>query len=203
MIVTIARQYGSAALSVGRIVAEQLGAALVHDELPTVVATRLGITREAAEAVGARPPHFAERILRGLAAGTPEAIHDSPPEEIDAAYVREIERAVRERAALGPCVILGRAAGRVLRGRPDLVTVFLHAPLPWRVARVIDSLGCNERVARSEIARVEAARAQYTRERYGVDWRDAAGYTLALDVAACGIEASARLIVQTVEASAR
>ncbi len=204
MIVTIARQYGSAALAVGRLVADQLEAALVHDDLPAVVATRLGISREAAEAVGSGPPRFAERLLRGLAASTPEASHACPPpDEIDDAYVREIERAVRERAAAGACVILGRAAGSILAGRPDLVTVYLHAPLAWRIARVMDSLGCGEREARREIERVDAARAAYTRERYGIAWRDAAQYTLAADVAACGIEGTADLIVRAARALAR
>jgi hypothetical protein len=204
MIVTIARQYGSAALAVGRLVAEQLDAALVHDELPAVVATRLGISREAAEAVGSSPPRLAERLLRGLAASTPEATHACPPpDEIDAAYVREIERAVLERAGRGPCVIIGRAAGRILAGRPDLVAVFLHAPLAWRAARVMDSLGCGEREARREIERVDGARAAYTRNRYGIEWRDAAQYTLALDVAACGIEGTAELIVRAARAVAR
>jgi cytidylate kinase len=201
MIVTIARQYGSAALAVGRIVAEGLHAALVHDELPAVVATRLGISREAAEGVGSRPPRFAERLLRGLAAATPEATAACPaPDEIDTAYVREIERVVRERVELGPCVILGRAAGRILLGRPDLVSVFLHAPVAWRTARVIDSLGCSEREARREIERVDTARAAYTRERYGVEWHDASQYTLALDVAACGVEETADLIVRAARA---
>jgi cytidylate kinase len=204
MIVTIARQYGSAAAAVGRLVAEDLDAALVHDELPAVVATRLGISREAAEGIASSPPRFAERLLRGLAVSTPEASHASlPPDEIDTAYVREIERAVRERATLGPCVILGRAAGHILAGRADLVTVFLHAPLAWRIVRVSDSLGCGEREARREIERVDAARADYTRERYGVEWRDAAHYTLALDVAACGIEGAAELIVRAARAAAR
>ena len=201
MIVTIARQYGSAALAVGRIVADRLDAALVHDELPAVVATRLGITREAAEGVGSSPPRFAERLLRGLAASTPEAMHACPPpDEIDTAYVREIERVVRERADFGPCVILGRAAGRILQGRPDHVSAFLHAPLAWRTARVIDSLGCSEREARREIERVDTARAAYTRQRYGVEWHDASQYTLALDVAACGVEETADLIVRAARA---
>lgn len=204
MIVTIARQYGSAALAVGGLVADQLDAALVHDELPAVVATRLGITREAAEAVGSGPPRFAERLLRGLAASTPEAMHACPPpDEIDTAYVREIERVVRERVAHGPCVILGRAAGRILLGRPDLVSIFLHAPLAWRAARVMEALGCGERDALREIERVDAARAGYTRERYGIEWRDAAHYTLALDVAALGIEETAELIVRAARAIAR
>jgi hypothetical protein len=67
----------------------------------------------------------------------------------------------------------------------------------------MDSLVCSERDARREIERVDEARAAYTRERYGFAWRDAAHYTLAVDVAACGIEGTADLIVRAARALAR
>jgi cytidylate kinase len=199
VVVTISRQYGSAAMSVARALEEQLGYRIVHDELPTVVATRLGISREAAERVAAGPKTLPERILRGFSQSTPEAaLFDVEAPDIDAEYVRSIEEAVREAAALGDCIIVGRAAGRILMDRDDVVRVLLRAPLTWRAARVVESLGVDERSARAEIARVDEARARHTREHYGAERDDVRLYHLVVDVARFGVDGSATLIAEGV-----
>ncbi|HEY0797591.1 MAG TPA: cytidylate kinase-like family protein [Candidatus Baltobacteraceae bacterium] len=201
MVVTISRQYGSAAIAVARALEEELGYRIVHDELPTVVATRLGISREAAERVEAGPKTLPERILRGFSQATPEfapAQLNAP--DIDADYVRVVEEAVREAAEIGNCIIVGRAAGRVLIDRDDVVRVLLRAPLAWRTVRVMESLGCDERAARVEIARVEEARTSYEREHYGVEREDMRLYHLIVDVARFGIEGAATVIASGVRA---
>jgi cytidylate kinase len=199
VIVTISRQYGSAAMPVARALEEQLGYRIVHDELPTVVATRLGISQEAAERVASGPKTLTERILRGFSQATPEAAgFELHAPDIDAEYVRAVEEAVREAADLGDCIIVGRAAGRILVGRTDVVRVFLRAPLAWRAVRVMESLGVDERTARAEIARVDEARATYSREHYGSERDDVRLYHLIVDVARFGIEGAASLITQGV-----
>jgi cytidylate kinase len=189
-------------MSVARALEEQLGYRIVHDELPTVVATRLGISREAAERVAAGPKTLTERILRGFSQATPEAAgFELHAPDIDTEFVRAIEEAVREAADLGDCIIVGRAAGRILMDRDDVVRVLLRAPLAWRAARVMESLGCDERSARAEIARVDEARSAYTREHYGTE-RDAVRlYHLVVDVARFGVEGSASLIAEGVRAA--
>ena len=42
---------------------------------------------------------------------------------------------IRNIAAQGPCVIVGRCADYVLRERKDLLSVFIHAPLSFRAQR--------------------------------------------------------------------
>jgi cytidylate kinase len=195
MIVTISTRYGSALSPVLEGLRDQLHYRIVNDELPTVVATRLGISKEAAKHVGAAPTPFSERILRGLTHATPEISGFTMPRtDINAEYVHAIEHAVREVAQEGNSVIVGRAGGHILRERNDVLKVFLHAPLPWRTARIMAALQCDQKTAEAEIARVDGAHETFAREYFKYDRNDAANYNLALDVSRFSIAGTVVLI---------
>lgn len=168
---------------------------LVDDELPSVVALKLGITRDAAERVGSAPKTLPERILRGFSNVTPEVGGQPTTLDIDAEYVRAVEQAVRDAAAQGDCIILGRVAGSILADRADVLRLSLHAPLAWRIKRIMEHLKCDENTAHAEIARVDDARIQYAREYYQIDRSDARLYHLAIDVSRFGVGGATELIV--------
>lgn len=120
---------------------------------------------------------------------------------MEAGYRREVERLIHEAAAEGDVVIVGRLGGAVLGARPDVVRVFLTAPLDWRIAYVRASLGVSEAKARSEVARIDEARRSFARDSYRVVWEDARNYDLTLNVAAFGIEGTAEAIAAAVTAA--
>jgi cytidylate kinase len=183
--------YGAGSAAVAKLVAASLGVPLVDQALPQVVATRLGIGLRSADERSAERKPLVERILDGLAIASPES---GLPEDIDEEVARGVEAAIRE-AAAAPCVILGRAAGLVLAGRPDVCRVFVHAPAQWRIDRIRASLGCSLREAEAEMRRVDRGRAEYVRERYDADWRDLTRYDLAVDSSAAGPDGTAETIV--------
>jgi cytidylate kinase len=203
MVVTISREYGAAAQAVARALAAKLGYRLVDDELPRAVASRLGTSTDVVESVENRPPGFGERVLARLTAALPELSAPAAPpvDDMAAGYRREIERLVHEAAHEGDVVIVGRIANAILGARPDVVRVFLFAPLAWRIAHVRASLDVDEAHARSEIARIDEARREYASEQYRVTWGDFAHYDLLLDTARYGIEATAGIIAAAVQAA--
>jgi cytidylate kinase len=203
MIVTISRPYGASALAVSRIVAERLGYRLVDDELPVLAALRLGTSPDVVQTALERPRGFGERVLEQLGGGLPESAQpaSSTDDELVAETRRATEDAVREAAAAGNAVIVGRMAGAILGRRPDVLRVFVHAPLAWRIAHVAESLGVGEAAAREEIARIDEARATYAKEQYRVSWGDARTYDLVLDTSRFGVGGSADVIVAAVHAA--
>jgi Cytidylate kinase-like family len=201
VIVTISREYGASALAVSRIVADMLGYRLVDEQLPVVAAWRLGTSADVVQTVSERPRGFGERVLEGLSGGVPEAAQPPGEDDFPAETRRAIEEAVREEAEPGDAVIVGRMASVVLRGRPDLVRVFLRAPLEWRASHVAESLGIDVAAARTEIARIDEARKAYAREGYRVTWGDPRNYDLLLDTSRFGVEGSAQVIVDAVRAA--
>ncbi len=93
----------------------------------------------------------------------------------------------------GACVIVGRAADYVLRGRKNLVRVFLYAPKPYRVGKVMEMYGDTEQQGKKSIARADAARSAYYKSISGKVWGDVRQYELCID-ASIGVERTARLL---------
>jgi len=201
MIVTISRAYGAGALAVARALAQQLDYRLVDEQLPVVAATRLGTSAEVVETVAERPRGFGERVLEQLGGGVPETAQPPANDPVPAQTREAIEEAVREEAAEGDAVIVGRMGGAILAGRADLLRVFVHAPLAWRVAHVVESLHVSEAAARAEIARIDEARRTYAREGYRVHWGDPRNYDLVVDTSRFGVDGSASVIAGAVRAA--
>ncbi|MBV8368654.1 MAG: cytidylate kinase-like family protein [Candidatus Eremiobacteraeota bacterium] len=201
MIVTISRMYGASALAVSRLVAEKLGYRLVDEQLPVVAAWRLGTSADVVQTATERPRGFGERVLQGLSGGVPEAAQPPAEDDVPAETRRAIEEAVREEAASGNAVIVGRMAGAILRERSDVVRVFVHAPPAWRAEHVAESLGVDLAAARAEVARIDEARRAYAREGYRVTWGDPRNYDLVVDTSRFGVEGSAEIVVTAVRAA--
>jgi cytidylate kinase len=199
--VTVSREYGASGRAVTRGLAQRLGYRLVDDDLPVVVAARLGTSPEMVESVESRSSGFGERFLRSLSAAVPEAFQSAAHEDdLSDAALREVERLIHEAAGAGNAVIVGRCANVVLAHRGDLVRVFLTAPIPWRTAHIAESLGVGEAAARAELARVDAGRRAFARERYDFAWGKRDHYDLVVDVSAFGVAGTVALLAAAVEA---
>ena len=199
MIVTISRAYGSAANAVAAELASRLDYRVVADQLPRVIAERLGSSTGMVEGIEATTPPLGERLLRGLVAVPEMGIAlAAPTDAYMSAYRHEIEQLVREEAERGDAIIIGRAANVILGRRPDMLSVFLTAPLEWRTQHVAESLGISPAKASAEIARIDKARRAYTRDQYKLTWGDRRNYDLVLDTARFGIDGTAELIVAAV-----
>lgn len=200
MIVTISSEYGSGGLGAGRVVAQRLGYKFVDRQLPVVVAQRLRVSREAVNASEDASISVSERLLRGLELGTPElGAVAQEGESFDEEVVREVQRAIREYAARGNCVIAGRGASEVLGRRPDILRVFIHAPRDWRVHRIAEQHGIDEKTAAAEVDRMDRSRRAYMRSYHGIDWGNPVHYDLSVDTSSFGAEGAAALVVRATE----
>jgi cytidylate kinase len=194
VIVAISNDYGSGALEVARRVAATLGYQFVDRQLPVVVAKRLRVSREAVEANEEAVPSLGERFLSGLERATPE-LAEASAEPFDEELLRAVQRAVREYAARGNVVIVGRGAAAILGARPDVLRVFVHAPREWRVRQIVRTTGASLEVAQAEVDRIDRARRAYIRDWYGLTLGDPQNYDLSLDASRLGVAESAALVV--------
>jgi cytidylate kinase len=200
VIVTISNEYGSGALAIAKRIAETLGYEYVDRQLPVVVAKRLRITPEAVDAEEDAQRSLGERLLTGLERATPELAQASAAEPFDEELFRAVQQAVREYAARGNVVIVGRGASAILGARDDVVRVFMYAPRSWRIERVVQASGERRELAETEVDRVDRSRAAYMRERYGLTFGDVHEYDLCIDTSRQDAAQSAALIVSAVRA---
>jgi hypothetical protein len=192
--VTLSREYGAAALAVARALEQRTGFRLVQDQIGAAVAARLQISEESVAEELEAPPPLGERILSGLFGGLPEIGTVQSPVDIGRSVRTEVEATIRQVADTGNAIIVGWIANMVLGARPDVLRVFLHAPLDWRVARIDESFHLGPVAARREVERVDNDRRTFARSEYRLDYGDPHHYDLVLDTSRFGIEGTAAVI---------
>lgn len=198
MIVTISNEYGAGAVAIASDAARELGYELVDEQLPVVVAKRLGTSPEEVDAAENARRSVGERIMSGLELATPEMGVPSVGETFDERCVREVQSAVREYAAHGNAVIVGRGANQILGRRPDVLRVFMHAPRAWRIAHIATAGGVEEKTAKGEVDRIDAARRSYLADWYDAQWGGHENYDLSIDTSSFGRKGAVGMIVGAV-----
>ena len=189
-IITISREFGSGGRTVGKKVAEQLGIPCYDSELIQKIAEESGFAENYVKEAGEYTPGgFLSSALSNRAFG---------PTNEDILW--EIQcRVISELAEKGPCVIVGRCADYILRNRPDVVRVFVHADPEFCVeqAMKVDSLPENE--VRKKISEIDDYRARYYKHHTGHDWYDARNYDLSINSGVLGFEGVVEEIVRYME----
>lgn len=200
MIVTVSNEYGSGALAVATRVAAALGYVYVDQQLPVVVAKRLQVSPEAVEANEEMARTLGERLLSGLERATPELAQATAAKPFDDELFRATQEAVREYAARGNAVIVGRGASAILGAREDVLRIFIYAPRAWRIDRVATASGVRREIAEAELDRVDRARTAYIRERYDLTFGDPRNYDICIDASRLDVSQCTALIVAAVRA---
>ncbi len=188
VIITIARQHGSSGKQIGKLVAERLGIPFYYKEMTALAAQESGLDREFVSDINKNSP----QILHDLYLSTKVVQH-----AVTAQY-----KIIRKIAENGSCVIVGRAADFVLSDRKDVVRVFIHAPLEYRIGRVMEVYGDTRGEAERNIARADTARASYYKNISGLSWGSEENYELILDSSA-GVEQTAETICEYIRKNKR
>jgi cytidylate kinase len=167
VIITIDREHGSNGKQIGRLVAEKLGVPYYYKEMIALAAKESGLAAEFINRINENEP------------GTMHSLYLST-EPVQQAIIAQ-EQIIRKIAESGSCVIVGRAAGYVLRERENAVNIFIHAPEGYRVAQVMKNYGDTHEKAEKSIERSDAARSSYFSKISGLKWGETKQYDLCLD----------------------
>jgi cytidylate kinase len=204
-IVTVSAAYGAGGAEVGPRLAERLGVPFLDRAIPSEVAERLAIPLEDADArdesIGGLLSRMAMRLApMGHAFGAAATTQDAIDED---AFRRTTEAIIRERAATGAVVVLGRAGALVLRDAPQALHVRLDGPRARRIEQAMRLTGQERGEVERRLAETDRAREAYVRHFYRADARDPAHYHLTIDSTAVPLEAVVDLIVLAAESRTR
>lgn len=196
-ILTLERQYASGGRAVGKAVADALGVPCYNREILEYAAERSGQTPEHLERleetantglISSLQAAYA-RLSRGERAAL-------PPE--GALLLAEAE-VIRDLAGEGPCVLIGRSAGCILRDRTDVLRAFLYADEEARIRRAVDEYGHDENEAPTVLRYFDRRRANFYNANYSLKWEDKAGYHLCLDTGRLGVAACAKVLLRAMQ----
>ncbi len=183
-IVTLAREYGSGGGRIAQLVARRLGWKLLDRGLVEEIAEAARIAPETAEKFDERPDPWFDRLAAELwqSPGLRGYIQGHAPARFDGDEAANLTRRIIEEAAeIGDCVIVGRGSQCILQQREDAFHVFVYAPRPERLARLLDRETEKSRAeVEKQLDTLDAARAAYVRDHFGEDWQNRHLYHLML-----------------------
>ena len=82
------------------------------------------------------------------------------------------------------CIIVGRCANDILKSRPTSRSIFIHAPLDYRLQTVMERTSLEEKEALSLIKKVDKQRKFYYNYYTDKKWEEMSQYDLCLDSSA-------------------
>lgn len=178
-IITISREFGSGGRTIGRKTAEKLGIACYDAELIQKISEQSGFADEYIKeegeyaAGGWLSPYLSNRAMG--------------PTNQDKLWLIQ-KKVILELAEKGPCVIIGRCADFILKGKADCLTVFVHADMAYRAERIVKEYGEREESPERRLREKDKRRAAYHRFYTDMKWGHAQNYDLCLDSGVIGID---------------
>lgn len=188
VVITIARQYGSGGRTIGEMLSDKLGVHYYDKELMKLASEDSGINEalfvNADEKIkNTRLFHIARSAYSG------ELI---PPESDDFTSTDNLfnyqAKIIRQLAEEESCVIIGRCADYVLKEYPNVLSVFVHAPLDFCIEQAAKKHSMSKKELEKFIQKTDKHRAEYYKYHTGREWTDARNYDLCLDSSKLGFE---------------
>lgn len=191
-IITIGRECGSGGHTIGKRVAQQLGVAFYDKEIVEMVAAK---TKLSEEFIAAHGEYFRSGSLGhifgyGGRFASPSQSQSSLQDQMH--FVQT--NLIRELADQAPCVIVGRCADYILRGRQDCLNVFIHSDMPYKVERSIREHQLDEEDVAGVLTKRDKARAHHYSFYTNQTWGMARNYHLSLHSGCLGEDCCVEII---------
>jgi cytidylate kinase len=198
MIITLSRQTGAGARTIGAELSRRLGVRVLDMDVRSLVAQRLQTSEEVVTALDERLEPSGVRMLRSLGVAVAPETGVASGLDLDVTG-DDVERATQEvlleLAARESLVIIGRGARWVLGDRPGALHVRLVAPLTLRVDRYMARETADRKTAHNRVLSTDRARAAHVQRYFRVDWNNPENYHLVLNTELLSISTAADLIV--------
>lgn len=202
-VIVIGRKYGSGGRAIGEILSEKLGIPLYDKTILAKVAAEQKIPDERLRAMDEylNAHRFTNIGLQAKKAlFNPGNWFETNPEGIlDREKVYQWQSdVIRRLAEEGPCIIVGRCGDEVLKDHPNLISLFITAPMKVREERIArlypDIPETKYQTHRQYINQTDRLRSHYYNYHTGRDWGDITNYDLVLDSSKLGIEGTAEFL---------
>ena len=158
-IITIGSQYGSAGRYIGQEIAKYFGIKYYDKELLEHAANHSGICKELFENHDEKPTNsfLYSLVMDTYSFGYSSAGFTDMPLN-HKVFLAQFD-AIKHLAEEGPCVMVGRCADYALAENKDCFSVFVHADMEHRIARITKLYNKSEKQAQDMINKTDKSRA--------------------------------------------
>ena len=188
-IITIGRQFGSGGHEVGKRLSDRLGIPLYDRNLIQMAANELGVSTDQAEAVD-------ETILGRFLSGYVADMGDYTTyvsgfgfeEPLSSKLYKSQTHIMKNLAARGPCIFVGRCADYILEDEYPIINAFIYAEIRDRIQRTMKIYNLNETDAWEKIKKVDSQRKIYYEAYTGSTWGSIESHQMLFNVSMLKIE---------------
>ncbi len=195
LLITVSRQFGSSGHQIAEILAKELHMPLFDKDDIAQAAKEYGMYTKVMSESGSS---LTNSFLFSLAANMYTLGQNGLSFEQQISMAEE--ETMRNLAKEGPCIFIGRAADAVFSDFPNRVSFFIHAPLDWRMQRIMKQYDLTESKAKNMIKQMDRKRASYYSERSDNTWGDSSSYHLSIDSSVLGPNGTAQQLLAFIRA---
>lgn len=194
-IITIGRQFGSGGHEIGERLAKETGMEFFDEHLVDMAMEYAGVKTEQLRHVDEKKPNtFLYKIVEQPNEKTGYMV----PAQ-DAMFRLQFE-VITKLAEEKSCIIVGRCADFVLRGRTDVLSAFVFADMDNRIKRIMERKKLEKKEAVSLIKKTDKQRKSYYNYYTDQKWGSREFYTMTLDSSVLGVEGCIKVLKAAAEA---
>ena len=189
-IITISREFGSGGHEIGKQAAERLGIECYDSRLIRMASEKSCISEKYLKDVDEKranpwlytvPSEYADEMT-----GFGLPLHDM--------LFNVQSQIIRQLAAQESCIIIGRCADSVLEDYPGVISIFIHAAWPDRVARIMERQNLSEKEAEALIRKMDKQRGLYYNFFSDKKWGRPESFDIMVNSSRVGLEGCVGLI---------
>ena len=192
-IIAISREYGSGGRHIGELLANGLGVPFYDKQIIRMASEKSGLSAGFIERSDESIPNTFLHNLKysGYTSYDSISFYDTPV--TDKVFLAQ-SSAIKEVAAGGSCVIVGRCAGYVLRDDPALVAVFIRGKLEDRARHAVEFYGLPPQNAAERIKKIDKSRTNYYKYYTSRQWGSIEHFDLVINSSFTGIDGAVEII---------
>lgn len=182
VIITISRESYCGADKLAKDLADKIGCKFYDREIISLASQKSGIHEEHFEDVEKKPTNsilysvvMGMYSSRGAYVKLDDVLTDDKIYKIQADIIRDM-------AAQGNCVFVGRCSDYILRNNKNCYNIFLRGDIEDRVKRVISEQNVTEAEAKKIVSRADKKRRSYYNYYTNREWGDISNYDIMLNL---------------------
>lgn len=197
-VVTFARGFGSGGKEIASRLAKELGIHCYENRILTLASQLSGLDHDLFLEVDEKVRSHSSfaGFLRGLPRSRKYISRDEDFVSDDMLFDYQ-KKIIKNLADTESCCIVGKCADYILRGRPNVVSIYIEAPRSFCLERTMENMNVSQEVAEATIEKTDQYRADYYEYyTHGRKWTNPVNYDLTINSERAGIEGSVRLILE-------
>lgn len=193
-VITIARGYGSGGRTIGKMLAKELGINFYDREILRLASDDSGINEELfARADEKLNGSILYKVAKNVYKG--ELIPPDSDKFVSNDNLFNYQaKVLKELAQKESYVVIGRCADYILKDQPNIVRIFVHAPMEHCIDVVEDMSSMSRKEIEQFILKTDKYRSDYYNHYTGKDWNDARNYDLCINTKEISFEKGVEIV---------